>query len=64
MSASGYDPKKGKDSSYPSSDVESGIEREDIIKYAGGNPDKLHVDEIDKVNMPTDRKRAPGSVRV
>jgi len=60
----GYDPKAGKGSAYPSSDVESGIEREEILKYAGGLPDKKDVEAVDKANSPDSRKRAPGSVRV
>lgn len=46
------------------SDVQSGTEREEVVKYAGGMPDKKSVEQIDKVNTPSARKKAPGSVRV
>lgn len=46
------------------SDVKSGLEREEIVKYAGGMPPEKDVDQIDKTNTVSARKRAPGSVRV
>lgn len=48
----------------PTSDVKSGQEREEVIKYSGGLPDKKDVDQVDKANSPASRKRPPGSVRV
>jgi hypothetical protein len=48
----------------PSSDVKSGVIREEIVKNLGGEPPKKSVEEIDRVHNPKNRKRAPGSVRV
>jgi hypothetical protein len=34
----------------------------DKMAILGGEPKKLNVEQIDKVNMPTGRGKAPGSV--
>lgn len=46
----------------PHSEVKSGTVRKEVVEYCGGEAPKKHVDEIDKVNSPDARKRAPGSV--
>lgn len=46
------------------SDIKSGVVREEIDKVSGGMPDKKTVEQIEKVNSPKGRGRAPGSVRV
>ena len=51
-------------SARPTSDVHSGLERGEIVSYAGGEPTKKDVEAIEKANSPDSRKRAPGSVRV
>lgn len=46
----------------PKSDIKSGTVRKEVIDLCGGEAPKKSVDEIDKVNSPSGRKRAPGSV--
>lgn len=47
------------------SSVNSGtVNKTEYVKVLGGQPGKKSVEEIDRVNSPQGRKRAPGSVRV
>lgn len=46
------------------SDIDSPNMRPGFTKILGGMPPEKHVEEIDKINQPDGRKRAPGSVRV
>ena len=48
----------------PKSSIKSGVEYDERVKQSGGLPPKKSVEEISKVNSPSGRKRAPGSVRV
>lgn len=57
---SSYKPTEAKE--VPKSSIQSGTEREEVIKYCGGMPPKKDVSDIEKVNSPDARKRAPGSV--
>jgi hypothetical protein len=46
------------------STVKSGTSRETFVKTLGGEPPEKEVKEIDKVNSPVGRGKAPGAVRV
>lgn len=46
------------------SSVKSGTSRETYVKTLGGEPPSKDVKEIDKVNSPVGRAKAPGAVRV
>lgn len=46
------------------SDVTSPNMRPGFTKILGGMPASKNVEEVDKINQPSGRKRAPGSVRV
>ena len=48
----------------PKSDIQSGTERDEVVKLSGGLPPKKSVEQIDSENSPKGRGRAPGSVRV
>lgn len=57
--ASGTSDQKNKSS------VDSGMTNKEMPgKILGGYPSKKSVEEIDRVNSPKGRARAPGSVRV
>lgn len=59
-----YDKSPSKDQGNKSS-VESGVVNKEMpAKILGGYPTKKSVEEIDRVNSPKGRTRAPGSVRV
>jgi hypothetical protein len=46
------------------SDITSPNMRPGFTKVLGGMPAMKDVKEVDKINQPSGRKRAPGSVRV
>lgn len=46
------------------SSVTSPNMRPGFTKVLGGMPAQKNVEEVDKINQPSGRKRAPGSVRV
>lgn len=47
------------------SSIDSGVTNKEMPgKILGGYPGKKSVEEIDRVNSPKGRSRAPGSVRV
>jgi len=48
----------------PKSSVKSGTERGSAVAYSGGMPPEKSLKEINKVNSPAGRAKAPGSVRV
>jgi hypothetical protein len=55
---------KTTDTEKAKSDIASPNMRPGFTKVLGGMPPEKKVDEIDKINQPSARKRAPGSVRV
>lgn len=55
---------KTTDTTKAKSDITSPNMRPGFTKVLGGMPPEKKVDEIDKINQPSGRKRSPGSVRV
>ena len=56
--------KGSKGNSYPMSSVTSGTERMSAVAYSGGMPPTKSIAQINTVNSPAGRTKAPGSVRV
>ena len=55
---------KTTDTEKAKSDITSPNMRPGWTKTLGGMPPEKDVTEVDKINQPSARKRAPGSVRV
>lgn len=67
-SGSGYFNQKLKtpsqtDTKKAKSDITSPNYRDAFTKVLGGLPEKKDVEQVDKVNQPSGRKRAPGACR-
>lgn len=60
----GGKPVKTTDTDKAKTNIASPNMRPGYTKVLGGLPPEKHVDEVERINTPEGRKRAPGSVRV